>query len=557
MQISQLPIARVARSLRTRLSRTTGPKSKPTQGQIFTDQTGNGAGEGEGETILQLMGSMGLNRGGLTRAVYERSSALAQNRRLVIGSLAFQLDYKEILAEVIAQGSLPAHTELESFHDWAMNNGRVGDPEQQTPLAQARAIRADLDLTVEKTTNGGRFERIFSSGKFMALVRRNNDGRVESIEHHDSKRPWVVNYRDRYDQNGRVRCREYLGEDYKVKYKIFYNTGGGEYLAYWVNPNGYEYRALLFGNSTKQFKDLRAVHAEWLKDLNRRLHKSVMFSDEPATAFALSLRLDNARKVGAIHTTHYANHVNDDGGHKGWVPHYVRADPTTDGLVFFTSAQRDDFRSEVPGLTAQLRVIPHSAPGQQDSSDVHRQPNSLVVVSRLDRDKRIDLTIEAFEKAADLNSKLVIHIYGGGPEESNLKKQAMESGHADSIVFHGFTDEPLKAFAESSLFVMTSKYEGFGLVITESFSVGTPVVAFDVKYGPRELVKTNVNGALVPDGDTDKLARAIISAFTNWDELSRGAKLTAADYSNERWRDEWESFVADLFASPPRAADNN
>ena len=80
-------------------------------------------------TVLQLMGSLGLNRGGLTRAVYERTRELGKDRRTVIASLAHQFDYQEVFEKTIEAGLLPTHAELRDFHGDIQRNGRVGNPE--------------------------------------------------------------------------------------------------------------------------------------------------------------------------------------------------------------------------------------------------------------------------------------------------------------------------------------------------------------------------------------------------------------------------------------------
>lgn len=501
--------------------------------------------------ILQLMGSLGLNRGGLTRSVYERTMELSTGRRVVIASLAHQLNYPEVFEAIIEAGQLPRHSELRDFHSDLQQNGRIGTPEE-TKLAKLLSAGAGIDSTIEQG-NDSVFERFFFNGTFIGMQCKTTNGALKYSDHHDPNRPWIVDFRDRYDNNGRVRVREYMNEDFKPRYKIFYNETGGEYLAYWMSPTGYEYRAIRFDStSSHQFKDLRALHSNWIRHLSDELGQSILFSDEPTTAFALSLELPQSKKVGAIHTTHYANHVDATDGLKGWVPHYQKAFGTIDRLVFFTKTQQQDFQKDTNCPENILITVPHAAPKIQIDAhqmQTEKELNLFVIVSRLDKDKRIDKALEAFARAFASQPEVRLEIYGTGPEEKSLISLSKALGLSQQISFKGYTSFPLKAFAPASVSIMTSRYEGFGLVITESMACGTPVISFDVKYGPHELIEDGVNGRLVSDGDIDQLAAAMVESISNQAIQSarmQGAIDTANRYSLEKWKSNWNSLAKSL-----------
>lgn len=501
--------------------------------------------------ILQLMGSLGLNRGGLTRAVYERTSLLGKDKRVVIGALAHQFDYAEVFANILDSGALPQHSVLRDFHSDIQKNNRVGSPEK-TQFSELISQDEGIESTTEVGANNV-FVRFFHRGTFIGMQCQDKSGAIKYIDHHDLNRPWIVDFRDRFDAAGRVRTREYMTEDFKPRYKVFYNEGGGEYLAHWISPTGYEYRAILFTqDSAEQFKDLRAVHSRWIRKLSDELDSSVLFSDEPTTAFALSLDLPKSKKVGAIHTTHYANQVDAQGGLKGWVPHYIKALKSIDKLVFFTETQLSDFRKDSNYDGDLLTTVSHAAPALKDlpaPNLIDKDPNKIVIVSRLDKDKRIDDAIKAFKIALDKNPNICLDIFGNGPEEAELKSLVHDLGLDSNINFRGFTNDPLSAFTSATVSLMTSKYEGFGLVITESMACGTPVISYDVKYGPHELIQDGFNGCLVQNGEIDSLAQAIITCTTDPQmmvKLKSNALNTAAKYSVENWANNWTSLYGEV-----------
>jgi glycosyltransferase involved in cell wall biosynthesis len=104
-------------------------------------------------------------------------------------------------------------------------------------------------------------------------------------------------------------------------------------------------------------------------------------------------------------------------------------------------------------------------------------------------------------------------------------------------------------YQESSLFVMTSHFEGFGLAIIEAMSCGLPVVSFACNFGPIALVDHNLNGYLVQNGDIKQLADKICLLIDNEDmrlEMGRQARLKAENYRIEHIGKQWENLFAEV-----------
>lgn len=107
-----------------------------------------------------------------------------------------------------------------------------------------------------------------------------------------------------------------------------------------------------------------------------------------------------------------------------------------------------------------------------------------------------------------LNVQLVI--MGEGPLENELKEYTAELGLADSVSWLGWQDNPLESMAKADLFVLSSKYEGFGNVVIEAMACGLPVVSTDCPSGPGEILMNSEYGILVPVGDSEGIACAAI-----------------------------------------------
>lgn len=131
----------------------------------------------------------------------------------------------------------------------------------------------------------------------------------------------------------------------------------------------------------------------------------------------------------------------------------------------------------------------------------------ILAIGRLHRQKGFDMLLTSFSKIDNRNIKLVI--IGEGDEELNLKKQAYSLSISERVIFLPNQNNVYKYYSNSSLFVLSSRYEGWPNVLMESMSCGCPVVAFNCNYGPNEIINSEVNGILVEKESVIKLTSAI------------------------------------------------
>ena len=132
-----------------------------------------------------------------------------------------------------------------------------------------------------------------------------------------------------------------------------------------------------------------------------------------------------------------------------------------------------------------------------------------IAVGRLDRQKGFDTLIAAWKKVVVRYPDWQLDIYGDGPQKEELQRTIEDDGLQQTVFLHGRTDDVASEYAHHSLFVLSSRSEGFGLVLVEAGICGLPLVSFDCQQGPAEII-TSENGILVrPVGDSNALATAI------------------------------------------------
>jgi len=134
----------------------------------------------------------------------------------------------------------------------------------------------------------------------------------------------------------------------------------------------------------------------------------------------------------------------------------------------------------------------------------------IVAAGRLTRQKGFDVLIRAFAEKLS-GRRLTLVILGEGPERAPLERLVRALGLDGRVQLPGFAANPWSYFARAAAFVCASRWEGFGNVIIEAMACGTPVVATDCDFGPREIVRHGESGLLVPVDDEDALGEALAS----------------------------------------------
>ncbi|MFH9732773.1 glycosyltransferase family 4 protein [Streptomyces sp. NPDC017260] len=210
--------------------------------------------------------------------------------------------------------------------------------------------------------------------------------------------------------------------------------------------------------------------------------------------------------------------------HKGeWRKAIDAAYVKMDAVVCLTEADRAAYAQAFPHV--RVERIPNAL----HSLDVpHTDLSRPQVVSagRLDGNKGIDKLIMAFGQVVQAHPNWTLRVHGDGPEMEALRK-AVRAKHLYNHVFlMGPTRKLDEELAKGSIFAMSSKSEGFGMVLLEAMNCGLPVVSFNCPVGPRELVADGVDGLLVPELDVDALALGIMRLIED-EELRRRLSLAA------------------------------
>ena len=166
-----------------------------------------------------------------------------------------------------------------------------------------------------------------------------------------------------------------------------------------------------------------------------------------------------------------------------------------------------------------------------------------------DKVKNIKLLIEAYHQSILPNKNIKLVILGDGPDKDKLETFVSKLEMDKMIQFKAFLSNPFKHVLNSKFAVLTSRYEGFPMVIPEVLSLGVPFVSVDCNSGPREIIKNRFNGLLVPNHNKKLLAEAFNEMILN-ENLYLYCKSNAKDsvkhLNYNKIQNDWKILIESL-----------
>lgn len=165
-----------------------------------------------------------------------------------------------------------------------------------------------------------------------------------------------------------------------------------------------------------------------------------------------------------------------------------------------------------------------------------------IAVGRLVSLKQFDKLIEAYCKSSLPNKEIHLVLVGEGEEKENLQKQIERLQMTSFIHILGFQINAIHYIKNAKFLVLTSKYEGFPMVILESLHSGTPVISFDCETGPSELVINEFNGLLVENQNFLELQESLNRMVFDkqlYEYCKTNAKQSVVSFSNEKIAIKW------------------
>ncbi|WP_297426949.1 glycosyltransferase family 4 protein [Clostridium sp.] len=215
----------------------------------------------------------------------------------------------------------------------------------------------------------------------------------------------------------------------------------------------------------------------------------------------------NAKTIGWQHNSYDAYLNNKDRYYWKQNELFKKYIPKLDKYIVLTNDDKTKYKER---LNIDCNVIYNPLSFECNIKCSCREKNIIFVGRLMKEQKGLDLLIDAFNIIYKENKEWKLKIVGDGPDREALIDNINKYNLLNSVILIGQSDDVKKYYLDSSIFVSTSRWEGFGLSITEAMECGLPVVAFN-NSGPREIInKPNINGVLVDGHDYKQFAYEVI-----------------------------------------------
>ncbi len=503
-------------------------------------------------TVVLFLDKLGGPYSGRPRAVLQRASMLVDaGIRVVLVVERFSPRGEQEQLRLTGEGMLDSRVEVVFFtaaaaHLWRKD--RVTD-DIVPPIPHG------TEASVTRKVGGKpKVTEYLRDGTALRTDRQRPDGRWERVEildpQADLRQVW------RYDDAGQLQVIEdqSLADGHPLRRQ---HVTGGNHVWLDIEMNGslLHSKARVDHGPTEPYA---AVVARWLDQTFAEVRKLVVIADGTSTSQEALRRmtLPHVRGVSVLHNTHLSGdaEVSTATPVAGPVDDYwselLDDERNVHSVVVLTQAQERDLRLVYPDLP--YRVIAHPAP-QARRPFVRRRSSVVVSLGRLAPQKRLDHLILAFAQVVKSRPEARLELYGEGPERVALEALVEEHGVAEHVTFKGQTDDARAAFASAHATVLSSMSEGFPLVLGEAMGVGTPFVAYDIRYGPSDAIRDGVDGYLVPPGDIAALAERIVELLSNRRKarsMGRRAREYTKRFSYRSISRSWVLVVEDVLTSP-------
>ena len=407
--------------------------------------------------------------GGMTDAMLRRSAAFSRLSGVHVDVLTFDArpDTRRLEQALRDRGRLADGVRVLNLYDWL----------REHPLAGG-SLRLDGDvfapLTEAETTELRRRGEVVTS-----RIRRDVAGRMLQIDHYRDDGTLVLS--DRRD------ARE-LG------------TVGGRSVVLCDAA----------GRPVRSWRRIWPLYTAWLDALTGGEPTFMIVDSKTMAPFMLTYRRPHVITAHVVHGSHRAAAGEGHPIRRSRREVFEHLDHLD--LVAVLSRRQAEEIAQLVGRRSNVAVIPNPR-GAAPAPEVAARPrdrDQVVVLATLTPRKRVSHAIDAVQRAsARLGRPLRLDVFGDGESREALERRVDGSA---VVQFHGYDPDARRRLADAAFLLLTSRSEGFPLVLVESMAAGCLPIAYDVAYGPADLIRDGRNGFLVPPGDVDALAAALTRA---------------------------------------------
>ncbi|WP_415425906.1 glycosyltransferase [Staphylococcus borealis] len=459
--------------------------------------------------LYTITSTLPPTHGGRTKSLLHRIQFLETQlgQTSTILTTNYNANYKNVYRIFRNKKLITDNTVIENIYDWLANYKLLEEP-VEPKLFRKLPIQTKVKIRGLEAVQEGDSVKYYKDQTYVLFRRYYTDRQVVKFEDTINPNTQKIAKRKSFTLNGRLHKIDYFDDVTAIKTsEEYYDKKGNMYLKKHF-MNNQKNQLIDIQHFTKQgetriFKKEKALFTYYYNHV--LADGSIVFNDARLLDRPLIECENNIKRILMFHSNHLQDH-NVRHSYKLALDNHEKIDK----YVVLTDYQKRDIQSQFDIDDNKIEVIPHFLDIAQSN---HRDAveDQFCFIGRLASEKQIDHIIKAFDMylKKGYSSKLLVY---GDDKEGNLNKlkQLVRTLQLeDKVIFKGHTNTPKEVFPKAIASLLTSRYEGFGLSIMESINCGCPVISYNVRYGPSELIRNHENGILVEKDDIEGFANAM------------------------------------------------
>lgn len=332
----------------------------------------------------------------------------------------------------------------------------------------------------------------------------------------------------------------YLAEVFAYEVHILGLNQGNDAPFYEFSPNITYHNITVGGNAARYIQS----YITGIKQTINQLQPDVIsVCDDGLKAFFLPLLIGNKRSI--VYERHVSKEIEMNVDFSIWKKAWIHSKWR---LMAILAKQFSKFVVLTKGNTEEwphlsnVAVIPNPTSFYPKASSTLSN-KKVIAVGKQGYQKGYDRLLQAWQLAQQQYPDWQLAIYGKIEPKEKLTEQAVQLGISDSVNFYPPTKDIESQYLESSIYVMSSRFEGFGMVLIEAMAFGVPCVSFDCPHGPADIIRDGHDGLLVKNGDVVALASALkkmMASIALRKEMGAAAKTNVQRFLPQTILKQWD-----------------
>ncbi|PTJ55614.1 hypothetical protein BU009_10590 [Mammaliicoccus sciuri] len=476
--------------------------------------------------------------GGLHKAIYHRMNVLSKiYDRVVIYTYSFDKDFEYLCQYHKNVGNIDSRVEIINLYHVENN---------EIEYSPGKYKKNNEYFYFPVLDNPYSFRAFDEKGEYKYYLKLRENGTPDFKDYFTT--PWKRYMKEIFDERGILRKRVFMDDNNKPSYTVTFNNKSQPVVSSVLDNNSIPKNYFYFANQNQYTTELEMAMDNF-KEFIETIENPILFIDKREyIKYFDDFKMNNIKKVFILHSNHLDYPYTNEREISPSVNDLFKSlnSENIDRLIVLTNSQKKDILSQF-SIDNKVEVIPHYQPLINMEAN-EKNPKLIVTLARYHNAKNLKRAIEIIFRVKKVIPDIIYNIYGYGPQKNFLTQLIKDLELEKNVFLKGHINDPHEKLKEAKLSIMTSNYEGFGLAITESLACSTPVVSWNTKYGPSEIIRNGIDGYIVEDEDeaSEKILKILNMDENGYNVMQKNCLDVSNRFSEESIDKLWVELLKSL-----------